>query len=215
MIFWDVGAHIGEYSLLASRKVGENGRVESFEPHPHLIEFLSHNITSSKFMNVVLHQQAITNYVGLAELVLEPEPSLSHLEPLRHGEGVSPRVTVPTLSLDRFHQQSGDTPHLVKVDVEGVEHLVVEGAKSLLRLPPDTAPVWIMEFASQNCARFGYHPNHLLSEFRHQGYRTFWLTSTGLMDARPAIAPDNVTRNFVAMKNESLLETLTHIAGAA
>src|SRR5665213_715101 len=44
MTFWDVGAHIGEYSLLAARSVGSVGHVHAFEQQPKVFEFLLRNV---------------------------------------------------------------------------------------------------------------------------------------------------------------------------
>jgi FkbM family methyltransferase len=204
MVFWDVGAHIGEFSLLASRQVGETGRVDAFEPHPRLGDLIRRTIEANQVANMEVHSHAVTDRPGAAEFVLDTEPSTSHLR-VTQEETKAPSVSVSTLPLSDFHRTCARTPHLVKVDVEGAEKMVLGGAQSLLRLSPETAPVWIMEFAPENCARFRYHPQELLDEFRRHGYRSFWLTLAGLAEIQPGRATGRDCLNFVSTKNEGQL----------
>ena len=202
MVFWDVGAHIGEFSLLASGQVGAKGRVDAFEPNPQLSDLICRTIEINGLANVTLHSHAVTDQSGVAEFVIDSEPSISHMRAPGEESSVTSTIGVSTLPLGDFHVQCGYSPHLIKIDVEGAEKSVLLGAQSLLKLPPQTAPVWITEFAPENCARYHYHPDELLNEFSRQGYMNFWLTPSGLADAGPGKLPDRICVNFVSTKNE-------------
>ena len=56
-IFFDVGAHVGYYSMLASSLIGERGRVVSFEPTPRTFGLLIENARSKK--NIAIHNLAV------------------------------------------------------------------------------------------------------------------------------------------------------------
>ncbi len=79
MVFWDVGAHIGEYSLLAARQVGPEGKVEAIEPQPAIRHFLKTNVELNGFQNIRVHGYAASAQRGEATLVLSEEPSMAHL----------------------------------------------------------------------------------------------------------------------------------------
>jgi FkbM family methyltransferase len=208
MVFWDVGAHIGEFSLLASRQVGAKGRVDAFEPNPQLSRLICRTIEANRLPNVTVHSHAVADRSGVAEFVIDSEPSISHMRAPKEETPATSTIAVSTLPLDDFHLQCGYSPHLVKIDVEGAEMMVLQGAQSLLRLPPETAPVWITEFAPENCARYHYHPDELLNEFSREGYKNFWLTSSDLADAQWGKPPDSDCLNFVSTKNDAQLKAL-------
>lgn len=199
MTFWDVGAHIGEYSLIASKSVGPTGVVEAFEPQPSICEYLLRNVEANHASNIRLHQQAICEEVGTAELSFLQDPSLAYLTPHHRGQTESSSLPVPTLSLDHFHRSTGVAPDVIKVDVEGAEQLVLEGAKNLMTLEKD-APVWIVEYEPENCLRFRYQARELIRSFEQHGYATCWLTEQSYL---VPIAPKTATTmvgNFVASK---------------
>jgi FkbM family methyltransferase len=208
MVFWDVGAHIGEFSLLASRQIGAKGRVDAFEPNPELSGLICRTIEANRLANVTVHSHAVMDRSGVAEFVIDPEPSISHMRAPKEETPATSTLAVSTLPLGDFHLQCGYSPHLVKIDVEGAEKMVLRGAQSLLQLPPETAPVWITEFAPENCARYHYHPDELLNEFSRQGYKNFWLTPSGLADAQPGNLSGRDCLNFVSTKNEAQLKIL-------
>ena len=208
MVFWDVGAHIGEYSLLASQQMGAKGRVDAFEPNPQLSTLICRTIKANRLTNVRVHSLAVTDKSGVAEFVVDPEPSTSHMRAPKEETPVCSTISVSTLPLSDFHLQCGYSPDVVKIDVEGAEQMVLRGARSLLDLPAETAPVWITEFAPQNCARYHYHPDELLSEFSRQGYQNFWLTPPGLAEAQAGKLPYRNCLNFVSTRNEARLKAL-------
>ena len=149
MVFWDVGAHLGEYSLLASRLVGPSGHVEAFEPQSDTFAWLTANISANHLANIAPHESAVADTTEPRRFTVVKEPSLSHLT-----VGESKGTPVSTTTLDCLMRKSGRTPHMVKVDVEGAEMLVLRGAKDLLALPSAEAPVWLMEYSQENCTRF-------------------------------------------------------------
>src|SRR5665647_859266 len=73
----DVGAHIGYYTLLAARQVGENGRIFAFEPDPNNYEVLVKNVNLNNYKNVVPIKKAVTNKTGSTKLFLKSSSSHS------------------------------------------------------------------------------------------------------------------------------------------
>ncbi|MEO5924916.1 MAG: FkbM family methyltransferase [Bryobacteraceae bacterium] len=188
MTFWDIGSHIGEYALVASPLVTETGRVEAFEPQPAMFEFLRENVTRNGLVNTTVHDVAISNQTGVVQMSLPVEPSIACLQ-LGPTASDLPSVNVTTAPLDAIHAITERTPDLIKVDVEGAELLVLNGAQELLDLPGLDAPMWVMEYEPDNCLAFGYQAGDLLTKFRAHGLFTYWLTPAGrselILDANP------------------------------
>lgn len=174
MTFVDVGAHLGELSLIAAQAVGLDGWVYAFEPHPTMAEVLTRNVARNGFVHVTVYRSAVGERDGTATLAVFPEPSLSRLAarsgPTPDGAAV---VTVPCGRLDTWAASVGRRIDLVKVDVEGAELLVLQGAARLLGRPPAEAPVLIVEWSPANWSRFGGSPAAVSGYLEALGYRTY------------------------------------------
>lgn len=164
----DIGGLYGYYALLLSRLVGANGRVYSFEPDWRSFARLSNNVVINQIQNVVPLPICVQNTPqGLAEWQSVPdEPWTSRLADsiAKIDAQIGTRTTVPITTLDHFADTLDiiDKINFVKIDVEGMEFEVLEGATQLLR---QTKPIILCELHSAEIAQrvFG-----LLSEHGYQ-----------------------------------------------
>lgn len=123
--FLDVGAHAGYYTLLASMLVGDSGRVWAFEPNPRNFGYLERNVEINGRANVECVPAAVSRGTGVARFAMAGSGT-GHLS-------AAGALEVRTLSLDGFCAERALRPAAVKVDVEGAELEVLEGAAELLR----------------------------------------------------------------------------------
>ena len=127
----DIGAHIGYYTLILSRLVGPTGRVFSFEPVPINFRFLCDNISLNNCANVQPINRAVTNaHQQIAFEMPEDDPlpgTVSFVE-----SNVRGNLTVEAVSLDELFLSVPDRIDFLKVDVEGAEDKVLEGARGLI-----------------------------------------------------------------------------------
>lgn len=137
MTFVDVGAHIGYYTLLAARVVGERGRVLAIEPTPSTFELLHGNVAGRS--NVVLRDCAAWSGTGTITLRdFGPRFSafnsftLPRLALARYRE-----IVVEAVALDDELERQRLVPDIVKVDAESAERQVIDGMRrTLLRRRP-------------------------------------------------------------------------------
>jgi FkbM family methyltransferase len=138
----DVGANIGVVTGLLARRVGPQGRVLAYEPHPdvHAEARANHERwPRSQIGTVDLRQQALSDQPGEAELfepaVFAENRGTSSLEAVASDTGSSNangrRFRVPLARLDEAVPNGGRVG-LMKIDVEGHEVAVFRGAKDLL-----------------------------------------------------------------------------------
>jgi FkbM family methyltransferase len=137
MVFVDIGAAEGFYTLVAARMVGERGRVLAFEPSPRERARLQRNITINELSNVTIFDCALANEEGNARfLVAEAEHNgLNTLGAFAYdGIACAESLVVPVRRLDdvvtSYAVQRMD---MVKIDVEGAELRVLKGAMETLR----------------------------------------------------------------------------------
>lgn len=132
MTFVDVGANVGYYSLMASASAGPTGRVLAIEPNPDLCECLEQTIRENRIRNIVVAQAAMAEESGWADLFIPKQPGNNTATMVPHEGGTPVRVRVLTLD-EYLEQQQITTVDFLKIDVEGFEDKVLEGARSALR----------------------------------------------------------------------------------
>lgn len=142
---WDVGAHIGYHSLCFAALVGARGRVVSFEPNPYNVERFHLHLERNPDLasRITLLTAALSDADG--EAMFEFSPTVddgtstgSHLaaasaacDPSEYANFA--HTTVKTLRADTLLREGRiSPPTVIKLDVEGAEQLVLEGASELL-----------------------------------------------------------------------------------
>lgn len=172
MVVVDVGAHIGYYTILASKLVGNQGKVWAFEPEPNNYENLIKNIKLNKAINVMPIRKAVSDKDGIGRLFvseyLSGECSLVNIKK-RHTRSVA----VDTVILDNTINQKID---VIKVDVDGNEMAVLAGAHNLLEQNKDIllfTEIWKigLEEAGYSCEdywnklmQYGLHYIYLIDD---------------------------------------------------
>ncbi len=124
-VVYDIGAHAGYYSILASTLVGETGHVYAFEPNPRNFSYVQKHISMNALTNVSANEEAISDVNGAAMFECAQGSSLGKLSP--HGSR-----QVRTLTLDSLIQKGFRPPNLIKMDIEGGELAALNGARETL-----------------------------------------------------------------------------------
>jgi len=127
MVTYDIGAHAGFYTLLFSHLVGRDGRVCAFEPLPRNQMFLREHIELNKLDCVENFEVALSNQSG--EHRFQPGNISTNGKLSSSGS-----MTVQTERLDTLvADETLPPPNFMKIDVEGAERQVLEGAEETLR----------------------------------------------------------------------------------
>jgi len=137
----DCGANMGLFTLMMAERVGPGGSVYAFEPSPGSRRDLGRVLRLNRpAAAVVVNACALSDTCGEATfcdvMATDVRREASHLSALgRIGFIGGPDhqvVVVPTTTLDAYVAERKITPRLVKIDVEGAEFLVLEGARNCL-----------------------------------------------------------------------------------
>jgi FkbM family methyltransferase len=123
---WDIGAHVGVYSLLSSMLVGPRGLVVAFEPVPSNLELLREHIRLNNLSNVRVVEAAVTDHVGEESFEYGQSSSTGHLGGM--GDVRVKSVTLDSLAASREFPR----PNVIKMDIEGAEAAALRGAGQLL-----------------------------------------------------------------------------------
>jgi len=169
MTVLDVGANIGYFTLVAAKRVGENGRVFAFEPEPHNYNLLVQNIEFNHCANVTALPIALSDEQGQLLLYLHRTNLGCHSISKEnvHSEGGCTRVEATTL--DSFISNLGDhRVDLIKMDIQGAEGLLIKGGEETLRR--DGLAI-IMEFWPKGLRQVGTDPSELLRKLVELGFQ--------------------------------------------
>lgn len=135
MTFFDIGAHVGYFSLLASHLVGEKGQVHSFEPTPRTFRLLSEN--ARQHANITVNNLAVYSHAD--EMVFNDFGALgfafNSFFPARvPGSKPEPEVKhrIQTISIDEYVAKTGVKPDVIKIDAESAEYQIIQGMKTTL-----------------------------------------------------------------------------------
>lgn len=133
----DIGAHFGYFTLLAAH-LAASGKVYAIEAAEHTFSVLSQNVASKK--NITALHHAMSDYIGEFSFyefpILYSEYNSLDRDQYRHESWFADihitETNIPCTTIDHFCNQKHITPDFIKIDVEGAEDKVVEGAASLL-----------------------------------------------------------------------------------
>ncbi len=207
-IFFDVGAHVGYYSMLASSLVENKGQVHSFEPTPRTFNTLRENV--SKKGNITVNNFALMDKkTTIPFFDYGPKYSAFNSFKSRTGEEMAflPKpevVKVKTISLDDYCKEKNITPNIVKIDAEGAEHLILG---SMVRILTDMKPIVTIEVAGgqeweQNCT-------DSINQLKSYGYVGYEVNIDGYLKKhlyKDSYVYDNLV--FVHQDEENIIKDL-------
>jgi len=132
---FDLGANEGYYSLIASKLVGDKGKVISFEPMPENIGLLKKHIKINNVNNVIVESKAVSDFTGSLKFSNTADKAgNTYLNSSPKFISSENTITVDTIKLDDLMQQASFTPpDFIKIDVEGAEFDVLSGADKLIK----------------------------------------------------------------------------------
>jgi FkbM family methyltransferase len=144
-VAWDIGAHVGFFSLLLSRAVSTTGRVVTFEPHAQNVERLRANVAANDAWNIEVRGVALGGLVGDARFSVHASSLQGALEACSPTERAG-LIKVATTTIDRVVSEGATPPDLVKIDVEGAEGQVIRGGRETIAT---NRPTMVIEIHSR------------------------------------------------------------------
>lgn len=168
MTIVDAGANIGLHSLFFSKRVGEEGKIYAFEPAKMIFRRMMEHIQNNQVTNIEGLCLALGGKQGRAEIVDNKEDtSRTFLRPSLSNSGAISTTAVETL--DAFAEARGlEKIDFLKIDVEGFESEILEGALSLLTR--QAIKVIQIELDERSLGRAGSEKSTVVSLLINKGY---------------------------------------------
>jgi FkbM family methyltransferase len=185
----DVGANIGFHTLISSATIGEQGKVYSIEAHPETYKALCGNVKFNGFNNVKTYHLAIGERQGYITFSDKKQDDRNSV--ISGGKGV--RVEMNQLDNIDIGESS---IALLKVDVEGYEKFVLEGADRLL----ENILCIYYESAESHFQEFGYSCVELHGILREKGFNLFRFANDRVLWIDKSYISENA-ENIIAVRN--------------
>jgi FkbM family methyltransferase len=167
-IFWDIGANIGYYSLLAALTLENTGQVVAFEPGNVAYARLTENIALNPYSNIICWKLAAADRSGPAILHLLGHTADGGATLYGSGSGRAVQESVKAVALDEFSRQEGlQAPDFIKIDVEGAELTVLHGAEAIIGR---SLPLLLLEMKEATLLAAGTGKAELQEFLRSFGY---------------------------------------------
>lgn len=186
----DVGANIGSTALAAAMVVGETGQIFAIEAHPRIFRYLVENVKLNQVANIFPYNVALGDKSG--ELYFSDKRADDENAVLDHAGGIN----VPVYPLDDLDINTPEIT-LLKIDVEGFEKYVLEGATKRLE---KTKCVYF-ELWQQHIARYGYTEKDIFDLLRQQGFQIFKMSTVDSLRAIPNDYISEQCENLVAVRD--------------
>ncbi len=173
MVIADVGANIGEITLVAANRTTSSGQIIAFEPMSRIADQLEENIRENGLSWAVAVRLGVSNRTGEARIYQpsrvdsgEPNRGLGTLYP--NEVGARPSQTIALTTLDSyFEEHPVERLDIIKIDIEGAELACLEGARNTLMR---YTPTIIIEIQAETSANAGYKQSDILELLSGLGY---------------------------------------------
>ena len=167
----DIGANYGHFSLAASSRAGNEGRVYAYEPNPSAVDRLKLHVTTNKLENVAIRASGLSD---------EPGSLILHIPHINCGEAtfsgqiydLSTEISckIETLDTQSFEARIA----FVKIDVEGFESRVLRGGESLIK---SDRPIILTEIIDVHLKRSSSSFDDLYAFFKRHNYSYHWVST--------------------------------------
>ncbi len=145
MTFFDIGGHHGLMSVVAGKAVGPTGKVLTFEPNPTAREQIRTHLALNHLENVYIQEIALSDSQGEVPFFVQSgnlswnSTLIKEFSTFKNCQ----EIRVKTETLDQYVARTKAVPQAMKIDVEGAEFLIIQGAKQVIR---QHRPLIMMEF---------------------------------------------------------------------
>ena len=184
MIFIDVGANLGEYTLFAAKRV-TRGRVLAFEPLPSIRTMLQKNITLNGFKNIDVYPFGLSSKSETMSIheFGDVHEGLATFYPGDRTSRLSVAVELKKLD-DIITSVVPARIDFIKIDIEGSEFKALQGARLVISR---YHPVFMIEINEITYAAAGFTVADIQAFFRDVGYKAYQIRKHGRIEKCEAL----------------------------
>lgn len=206
MVFLDLGANMGLYSIFASKKVGKSGLIVSIEPSRREFKRLQSNVEINQLRNISMIKAAVSRSEGEADLLVATNDHAGHntlgnfaFEEIKLKQ--KERVVVKTIDgiVSKLNLPRVD---VIKIDIEGSEFFALEGAKITLK---HFKPILILELFNETLKHQECNVDMIFQFLTSLGYLMYGFDEYGNLSHLKKVDGSS-SQNMFAIHNSSKIK---------
>jgi FkbM family methyltransferase len=209
--FVDAGANVGWYTVIASKIVGDEGRVFAFEPDPEAFALLEANVRLNGLTNVVTEKKALSNGPGVLKLYLNPNNRGDHRIYQPKKAAKREFVEIEAVSLDDYFEGDDRPIDFIKIDTQGAEGVIFEGLTGIAKANQDLRIA--IEWWPNGVQDMGYDAAKLLTMVSSLGFHFYELGWLGGPKSLKKFSAEEVALHYNVENNKSTNMLLTRTNG--
>jgi FkbM family methyltransferase len=199
MTFLDIGAHIGEFTLIGAKMVGSEGKAIAIEPLPPCVEAIRHNASINGLNQVMVFDGALCDYSGKIGFQSDAERSSGWIS----TQPSQAAFEAKCWTLDDFLPFAGiGKVDLIKLDAGGNELAVLRGGARALGAGKIGVLVMKLYHPNVTQERFGYDSHKSIELLREWGLQ---LKLVVRENAFPVLRPEDMNDHFDSLVYSHLL----------
>ena len=201
---FDVGANIGWYSMVLSKKFPLSV-IHSFEPLPDTYASLTANIALNKAHKIIPNNFGFSDEEKTLKFYTLPYTSVSNSSQNLEDNDQAIETICSVITLDSYAFEKNIKTDVIKCDVEGAELLVYKGG---LQTIDAFKPIIFTEMLRKWSAKFGYHPNDIIALFVLRGYKCFINNGNHQLSEIKEVTESTANTNFFFLhpgKHDSII----------
>jgi FkbM family methyltransferase len=194
VVFYDVGANIGTHTVALAKTFGDRISVRSFEAQRQVYYVLCGNIAVNGLDNVQAHHAAVSDRSNNTMLIDLPDYTLPNnfggleLVPAERTDNQYMTKTqsesVTTVTIDQFEE----AVDFLKMDIEGMEHVALQGAKQTIQAHRPICFVEMWKTDTESVKQFFKQLNYVAYAYKPDDWLFFPAEGTlGLLNSKPII----------------------------
>jgi FkbM family methyltransferase len=207
MVVLDVGANIGEITLVSAQLVGSDGAVISFEPVSAIADKLVEHVQINGLSQIVINRYGLGKemrenmpiYVSCGQRSADPHNGLASLYGQAEGAALIGYIDVSTLDESVLSLQLSRVD-LIKIDIEGGEYDCLLGAKDVLK---KYRPMLIVEVQEFTAKKAGWNTGVLFQYLEGFGYEFFTIGKQGALSKLDRHKPIGFQNVFCKVRDEA------------
>jgi FkbM family methyltransferase len=176
--FFDIGANVGYYSLLASTQITINkGKIYAFEPVSKTYNRLLENISLNNLTCVKTYPFAISDSNATFKINIGNDQNWGMSSITKHKHSSNQSEIVKCMTLDTFcNENQVKNIDLIKIDVEGAEFKVLKGMEKIIT---DHKPEILIEILDENLNPNGITSQDVFNYLWEKGYKSYEISRNG------------------------------------
>lgn len=171
-IFFDIGANVGLFSIVISKKLPDI-EIHAFEPIPLNVSLFKASLCLNDIDSVIVNQCCVGDFKGEVDFSLSVDSAYSSI----HSTGMRKELKVISsdiTTIDSYAKEKNiQRIDIMKIDVEGAENLVINGSASVFSNPSLRPRLILMELYDDHFKKFDTSIKKVVSLLGQYGYKPF------------------------------------------